>query len=49
MPLWLIFAVLLTVAVTALLTAALYRINLPGEAASRSGPESDAAPAKEGP
>ena len=29
MPTWLIFAILITIAVTALLVAVLYRINLP--------------------
>ena len=31
MPIWLIFAALVTVGVTALLVAVLYRINLPAE------------------
>jgi hypothetical protein len=31
MPIWLIFAALVTVGVTALLVAVLYRINLPAQ------------------
>jgi hypothetical protein len=31
MPIWLIFAALVTIGVTALLVAVLYRINLPAE------------------
>jgi hypothetical protein len=31
MPIWLIFAVLVTLGVTALLVAVLYRINLPAK------------------
>jgi hypothetical protein len=40
MPIWLIFAVLVTLGVTALLVAVLYRINLPArdpEAVQRQG------------
>jgi hypothetical protein len=37
MPIWLIFAILITLGVTALLVAVLYRINLP--ALRRNPPE----------
>ena len=37
MPMWLIFAVLVTIAVTAALTAVLYRINMGADPAKRSG------------
>lgn len=37
MPIWLIFAVLVTIAVTAALTAVLYRINMAADPAKRSG------------
>ena len=36
MPIWLIFAALVTIGVTALLVAVLYRINLPAERQERS-------------
>lgn len=44
MPIWLIFAVLVTLGVTALLVAVLYRINLPArdpEAVRRQGEGAD--------
>jgi len=39
MPTWLIFAILITLAVTALLVTVLYRINLPEVRGEREGGE----------
>ena len=37
MPIWLIFAALVTIGVTALLVAVLYRINLPADRGKSGG------------